>query len=60
MIEGPRGSGKSTILRALVAELGGSVVDLDDPLVLAEIRAGAEGPFAVAQPDRYRRVPACA
>ena len=60
MIEGPRGSGKSTILRALVAELGGSVVDLDDPLVLAEIRAGAEGPLrspGLIGIDEFQRAP---
>jgi uncharacterized protein len=60
MMEGPRGSGKSTILRSVAREFGGTVVDLDDEFTLAEIRAGSD--LALTSPgliaiDEFQRAP---
>jgi uncharacterized protein len=60
MIEGPRGSGKSTILRAVARRMGGSVVDLDDEATLAEIRAGSEAALTsdrLVAIDEFQRAP---
>ena len=60
MLEGPRGSGKSTILRAIARQVGGTIVDLDDEVTLAEIRAGSDvaltsdGLIAI---DEFQRTP---
>ncbi|MDP3984730.1 MAG: ATP-binding protein [Acidimicrobiia bacterium] len=45
LIEGPRGSGKSTVLRAIAAEYGVPVVDLDDLPTRAAILEGSTGPL---------------
>ena len=60
MLEGPRGSGKSTILREIALSLGGTIVDLDDALTLAEIRAGADAPLRSSRLvaiDEFQRAP---
>ncbi|MGE0877513.1 MAG: ATP-binding protein [Acidimicrobiia bacterium] len=60
LIEGPRGSGKSTILRSVVERVGGALVDLDDAATLAQIQAGSasvlESPRLVAI-DEFQRAP---
>ncbi len=45
LLEGPRGSGKSTVLHAVAAEHGVSVVDLEDPPTRAAIREGSTAPL---------------
>ena len=60
MLEGPRGSGKSTILRSIASEFGARVIDLDDEVTLAEIRAGSDA--ALTSPglvaiDEFQRAP---
>lgn len=45
LIEGPRGSGKSTVLRAIAAEHGVPVVDLDDLPTRTAILEGSEAPL---------------
>lgn len=45
LIEGPRGSGKSTVLRAIAAEHGVRVVDLDDLPTRAAILEGSTAPL---------------
>lgn len=59
-MHGPRSVGKSTLLAAFAAARGGSVVDLDDPLVLEA--AVANPTLAVGGPppvclDEYQRAP---
>jgi uncharacterized protein len=60
MIEGPRGSGKSTVLRAIARRLGGTVVDLDDEATLREIRAGSDAAItsdSLVAIDEFQRAP---
>ncbi|MGA9594675.1 MAG: AAA family ATPase, partial [Acidimicrobiia bacterium] len=45
LIEGPRGSGKSTVLRAIAAEYGVAIVDLDDLPTRAAILEGSTTPL---------------
>lgn len=45
LIEGPRGSGKSTILHAIAAEHGAHVLDLDDLPTRAAILEGSMAPL---------------
>lgn len=59
-LKGPRSVGKSTLLSALTAGRGGSVVDLDDPATRAAVAAdprlfaAAPGPVFI---DEYQKVP---
>jgi predicted AAA+ superfamily ATPase len=60
-ITGPRTTGKSTLVAALVARTGGTAVDLDDPAVRA-IAAADPGAFVRGLPepvviDEFQRVP---
>ncbi len=60
MLEGPRGSGKSTILRSIARDFGGTIVDLDDEVTLAEIRAGSDSPLTsegLVAIDEFQRAP---
>lgn len=60
LLEGPRTVGKSTLLRALAAQLGGEVLDLDDLDVRAAVSADPatmiDGPGPVLI-DEYQHVP---
>ncbi|MGQ0468206.1 MAG: ATP-binding protein [Sporichthyaceae bacterium] len=60
-LTGPRTSGKSTLVRRLVAELGGTYLDLDDPAVQVLARSDP-GAFVrdLAEPiaiDEFQRAP---
>ncbi|MFT4297197.1 MAG: ATP-binding protein [Micropruina sp.] len=60
LLEGPRTVGKSTLLRALAAQLGGEVLDLDDIAVRDAVAAdpatmiGGPGPVLL---DEYQHAP---
>jgi uncharacterized protein len=60
MLEGPRGSGKSTVLREIASRFGGTVVDLDDAAVLAQIHAGSDSILRsekLVAIDEFQRAP---
>jgi uncharacterized protein len=60
LLEGPRGSGKSTILRSVAQAFGGTVVDLDDEATLAEIKAGSDAALTsngLIAIDEFQRAP---
>lgn len=60
LIQGPRGSGKSTVLKALAERHGGRLLDLDDDAVLARVRddpfgtLNSDGPVLI---DEFQREP---
>lgn len=59
-LHGPRSVGKSTVLRALAADRGVPVVDLDDPLVLEAVRASPASAVGEHTPlclDEYQHAP---
>lgn len=59
-LHGPRSVGKSTVLRRFAADVGGSVLDLDDievrEAVVGNLASVAGGPAPVCV-DEYQRVP---
>lgn len=59
-VHGPRSVGKSTVLHALAADRGVSVIDLDDPAardaVLANVSTALGGPAPVCL-DEYQHAP---
>jgi predicted AAA+ superfamily ATPase len=59
-LHGPRSVGKSTVLRRFAADVGGSVLDLDDIEVREAVLGNLASVVAVAAPvcvDEYQRVP---
>lgn len=61
LVEGPRGSGKSTLIREIAAEQGARLVDLDDEAVLSLVRQDPTS--ALTDPglvivDEFQREPA--
>ena len=64
LLEGPRSTGKSTVIRALAAEFKTQVFDFDDPVIRDEARRNpdffttAEHPGIPILIDEYQRVPA--
>lgn len=60
LIEGPRGAGKSTILRSVAEHLSGVLVDLDEADTLLQILAGSAGVLessALVAIDEFQRAP---
>ncbi|MDR2479684.1 MAG: ATP-binding protein, partial [Treponema sp.] len=64
LLEGPRSTGKSTVIRALAAKFKTQVFDFDDPVIREEARrnpdffTSAEHPGIPILIDEYQRVPA--
>lgn len=59
-LHGPRSVGKSTVLRAIAEEVGGSVIDLDDVEVREAIQGNLAASVRTGSPvciDEYQRVP---
>jgi uncharacterized protein len=61
LVEGPRGSGKSTLVRQIAARRGGRIIDLDDEAVLALVEQDPS--TALTSPDlvvvdEFQRAPA--
>ncbi|GBE22702.1 hypothetical protein BMS3Bbin01_02078 [bacterium BMS3Bbin01] len=60
ILQGPRSVGKSTVLRALAADLDVGIIDMEDPATLAAVKADPHL-FVTGEPpiliDEYQHVP---
>lgn len=60
LLQGPRSVGKSTLLRQVQDQLGGTLIDADDPATLAMLRLDPATMIDVPRPvliDEYQRAP---